>query len=849
MPDPNETQPAPDRLEKALETQAHLPGKNESATEQSTMNQAGATNVTDVDCLVRTQTQTPEQAAKAAQLSGSPTIPGYELVAELGRGGMGIVYRAKQRGLNREVAIKTILRADVSHTTIARFWAEAEAMAAVKHPYVVNVFELGEHDGRPFMAMEFVAGGSLADYLKATGGLAPRIAAELTEKIARGVAAAHDLGIVHRDLKPANVLLAAGGTPKVADFGLAKFQTNDLTATQAVMGTPAYMAPEQAAGRAKFLGPPADVWSLGVMLYECIAEKRPFYGESAQVLLSQIQSVEPVTLRTQVGGVPRDLDTIAMKCLAKEPEHRYSSASELADDLARFLRGEPIAARPVGSVEGLVRWVRRKPTTAAAYGFSALAVALTLVVAVVATFWREAEGARRDAESARDQLKDEQKLTETARDEALRSRDVADNARRGEELAKREAEQQREILARLNYGRTVQVAYQAWKDHKLASARMLLSTTRPDLRGWEYHYVDRLCHIDHAALAGHVSTGDHKTSVKSALWNPDGTKIVTTDAVSARVWDSATGKQLYELNDNAFEVVSASFSPDGRHLLATCEDGMARLWDAQTGRLVHQLEGHSKGILSGLFSPDGTKVVTAGKDATARLWNVTTGKQLHVLTGHPHAVISATFSPNGSKVLTIGEDDNPRLWDVATGKQLRKFESHGERIISISFSPDGTKAVTTGRDDRSPRVWDAETGELLHELKGHTSGIRSACFSPDSRRVVTAGEDETARVWDAATGKQIHELKGHTHAVVSASFSHDGSKVVTASKHDTARLWDTESGAELLALPGNYIVSFSPEGKRILTRGFDEKTILIYDSRPAKQANTPVPVAPIPRVK
>jgi len=302
----------------------------------------------------RTQAATPNQSPiepgkpTPPPADDLPDIPGYDLIREIGRGGMGVVYLARQRGLNRDVAVKTLLGATVSRATLARFWAEAEVMAEVKHPNVVRVIELGEHAGRPFMAMEYVAGGSLADRLRGGVKLRPRDAARLVEQTARGVGAAHDLGVVHRDLKPDNVLLD-GDAPKVADFGIAKRKAHELTQTNAMMGTPAYMAPEQAESRSKYVGPAADVWSLGVMLYECLAGKRPFDGDSVFDLLAKIATEDPPALRTTVGGVPRDLQTVVVKCLTREPELRYATATELADDLARFGRDEPIAARPAGA--------------------------------------------------------------------------------------------------------------------------------------------------------------------------------------------------------------------------------------------------------------------------------------------------------------------------------------------------------------------------------------------------------------------------------------------------------------------------------------------------------------------
>ena len=430
---------------------------------------------------------TPASGASAGTPAGVRALPGYEIVRKLGEGGMGTVYLALDLKLKREVALKTLRATDARPVMVSRFWAEAEVMAAVKHPHVVQVYELGEHAGGPFIAMEYLSGGSLQQRL-ADGPVPLREAAVLVEKIARGVAAAHALGIVHRDLKPANVLLTADGEPKVADFGLAKRGTTDLTQSQAFMGTPAYMAPEQAVGRAKFVGPQADVWALGVILYECVAGRKPFEGDTLETLLSQITSSEPTALRTRVRGLSRNLDTIVTKCLSKEPEHRYATAADLADDLGRFARGEPIAARPVGYAERVVRWARRKPAAASAYGFSSLAVVLAVLVFVIFGFWREAEGAKGVAEKAKGEAEFARDGEEKARlrvevlfrTESSLKQDLQttngklEDALKGEEAAKKEVERQRERIARIEYGRTMQVAYQAWKDNKFADRKSVV---------------------------------------------------------------------------------------------------------------------------------------------------------------------------------------------------------------------------------------------------------------------------------------------------------------------------------------------------------------------------------------
>jgi serine/threonine protein kinase len=308
-----------------------------------------------------------------------PRIPGYEIVRELGRGGMGIVYEARHQRLNRVVAMKTILHAkQASRADRDRFENEARAIAALSHPNIVGIHEIGEYAGVTFLSLEFVPGGTLADQLHSP--LSPRRSAEVVVALAEGVQAAHESGIVHRDLKPANVLMTRDGTPKISDFGLAKRLDSSvgLTETGQILGTPCYMSPEQTLGEKDGIHESADIYALGAILYHLLTGRPPFLGPTAQATLYQVFNAEPVGPRELQAEVPRDLETICLKCLEKRPADRYASARELANDLKAHLRGEPIAARSPGVFDRAYRWSRRKPLLALSIAIQVLMYGLHL---------------------------------------------------------------------------------------------------------------------------------------------------------------------------------------------------------------------------------------------------------------------------------------------------------------------------------------------------------------------------------------------------------------------------------------------------------------------------------------
>jgi WD40 repeat protein len=348
-----------------------------------------------------------------------------------------------------------------------------------------------------------------------------------------------------------------------------------------------------------------------------------------------------------------------------------------------------------------------------------------------------------------------------------------------------------------------------------------------------------------ATLAGSVWRANWRLSfragdepVTSAAFSPDGSRIVTTsEDKTARVWDVATGKEIYVLRGHEAPVLSAAFAPDGWHIVTASDDKTVRIWDATTGKEVFILRGHDNAVLSAAFSSDGSRIVTASGDKTARIWDAATGKEIYVLRGHEAPVLSAAFAPDGWHIVTASDDKTARIWDATTGKEVFILRGHDNAVLSATFSSDGSRIVTASWD-KTARIWDAGSGTEISILRGHEATLNSAVFSPDGSRIVTASVDKTARIWDAATGKEIYVLRGHEATVNSAAFSPDGSHIVTASDDKTARIWDVAPGKEICILHGHEAsvnsIAFSPDGSRIVTAS-DDKTARMWDAGTGKE--------------
>lgn len=742
-----------------------------------------------------------------------PIVPGYDIVGELGHGGMAVVYKALQRGLNRQVALKMILAGEHAQPRVrARFRTEAEAVARLQHPNIVQVFETGEHNGLPYLSMELMDGGTLAQVLSRDAWIAPQEvarAAELVETLARAIHHAHQLGVVHRDLKPANILvrrevgdgnintLPSAQQLKIADFGLAQYQDDDAVQTHsgAVMGTPCYMAPEQAQARRGEIGPATDVHALGTILYEMLTGRPPFAATTAVDSLVRVSFDEPLPPRHLQHALPHDLDTICLKCLRKLPRQRYVTALELAEDLRRFRNGEPIHARPVSRLERAVKWARRKP---------ALAALLAGIIAVTVLAFA---GISYSLQEARHAQKNESKQRQIA-------------------------EQALERAERSVYLGNVAQARSQWLLNNLPAAATLLDRCQPDRRGWEWHLLNS---FNHADLLTITDTGG--PFVDGLAYSPNGRRLAFgggnpfsgNERGVVAVLDADSGRVHWRRDDLRYLVRDIAFSPDGRLLASGGGNwypplpGELKIWDADSGQLLQELRGHDSDIVGLAFSPDGSRLASASGDQTVRIWDVQSGKELLRLK-HTREASSVVFSLDGRLLISSGADAC-RVWEAGTGKPLAVFpHAHG----TIAMSPDGKRLASIQAG--GTKVWqvdfepDKELAiNLVRSVSGHETSVKKVAFSSDGGVLATACADGTLRIWDIISGREQATCRGHEGRVAAISFHPEGRTIATGGEQPgEVKIWD-------LTRPIEYAeaVSFADERRDIAAVCFTDDRLLV----------------------
>jgi WD40 repeat protein len=776
----------------------------------------------------------PEAAAPGAG-EGRPDVPGYEVLGELGRGGMGVVYRARQAGLNRVVALKMILAGvHAGAEEVMRFRAEAEAVARLQHPNVVQVYEVGEHAGLPYFSLEYCPGGSLDRKLAGTP-LPPAEAAALVETLARAVQAAHDKGVVHRDLKPANVLLAADGSLKVTDFGLAKrLGEAGRTATGAVLGTPSYLAPEQAAGARAEIGPACDVWALGAILYECLTGRPPFRGATAVDTLQQVVADDPVPPRALQPKVPRDLETVCLKCLEKQPGRRYATALELADDLRRFRANEPVRARPTPAWERAAKWARRRPARAALLGVSG--AALLAIAALGATFVAVVLSSNAALKKATGEAENEKEI---AQGEAKKAHEQEGIAQEAKARAEAEAERARreKYAARVGYAAGL-------CEREPASALAVLEDTDYcplDLRDFAWRLLRRRCAWDVLRLQKINLAG----GIGSVAFTPDGKTLASARGVGpALLWDVSAGPGRGGFRAaGAGNCQALAFLPGGTTLALALDDATVVLWDVARGKSRALLRGHKQAVTRVAVSPDGKLLASTGFRFGAGpgeliLWDLGNGNRMTALAGHAGPVNALAFSPDGRLLASAGDDQTVRLWDTAQAREVAALKGHQHAVTAVAFSPDGVTLVSSEMDDsahpaRGTEVllWDPVKLERKAALDGFRTGVSALAFSPDGKVLATSGAKSVGinpflgevKLWDAGAWRVQTVLDGGMDPPSALTFSADGHYLATGCSGPALRVWDVQAArapSPTRVPVGKYVcAAIAPDGGTLATGG------------------------------
>ena len=848
-------------------------------------------------------TQIPNDGAGSESVNAPPVLANFRPIEEIGRGGMGVVWLAEQvEPVRRRVALKLIKFEQTSKDVLARFEAEKQALAMMDHPNIARVLDAGAtEDARPYFVMELVDGIPITQYCD-DNKLSVDERLNLFVPVCKAVQHAHQKGIIHRDLKPSNVLVAevdGEAIPKVIDFGLAKaveqnLQLSDLTMQTEfgkVVGTVQYMSPEQAELKGvdtEDIDTRTDVYSLGVMLYELMTGSTPVdeetLGQNALLKVLQIvreedpprpssrlssssnevtsavsdrRSMHPARLRQLLHG---ELDWVVMRALEKEPNRRYQTANDLAQDLSNYLTGEAVVARPPSTWYQAQKFARRNRGLVA----SLVAIGIALVGGIAGTTYGLIK-ANTKAE-----------LAETEQGRAQRNEERAVEAER---LASASAQRARDAQAASQF----QLANARWDAGRAGRARELLGAIAPEYRdSFEWKYCARMFNGSDLTCYG---IGN---DLRGVAFSPDGRRIATGDLVGRlKLWDAQTGQELASLSGHQGPANEVVFSPDGSLIAAAGPGGCISIWESTTLERLATLDGDTNSVIGIGFRADGRQLVSVSCNATIKRWDVQSGREVATLDGNeavrdvsfsldssrfvfcatsglavretlsgrnismqPNSIRGATsvaISPDGMHV-AVGSHDAIELWTADLTRKLWVGYAKSGWIRDLKFSPDGTHVVSAGESEGHLQIWDVRSGSKVRALVGNSGPINGIDFSPGGERLATGSSNTRLRLWDLRSGQKAISLRAHHKIILGLAYSHDNARITSFAADGTVKLWDVETcletasvkvlNADVSSRPSSTdCVTFSPDDAYIAVVGADH-TVKILDGKTGTEQKT-----------